>query len=52
MILQNEAAQNHHTETSSEYEKDEFYQDLEDFVSSLPPHTITIFSGYFNAKIG
>jgi exonuclease III len=33
-------------------EKDEFYNNLVDLLSNIPPHTITILAGDFNAHIG
>ena len=38
--------------SKNEEGKDTFYNDLEDFLSSIPPHTVTIVAGDFNARIG
>jgi exonuclease III len=40
------------TETGDEKVKDNFYKDLEDLILSLPPHTVVITAGDFNARIG
>jgi len=41
------------TEASpDEKSKDVFYSDLQDFISTLPPHTVIIVAGDFNARIG
>ena len=41
------------TESSkNEKEKDAFYKDLEDLISSIPPHTVVILAGDFNAQLG
>jgi exonuclease III len=41
------------TEASTdESEKSSFYNDLEDLISSIPPHTVTIVAGDFNARLG
>jgi hypothetical protein len=41
------------TEASeNEAGKDQFYEDFDKFISSIPPHTVTIVAGDFNAHIG
>jgi hypothetical protein len=37
--------------TLIEAEKDQFYEDLDKFICSIPPHTVTIVAGDFNAQI-
>ena len=40
------------TEPSHDASKDGFYYDLENLIASLPPHTVVITAGDFNAHIG
>ena len=40
------------TETADDGEKDSFYADMTELLESIPPHTITIFAGDLNARIG
>jgi exonuclease III len=40
------------TETSTQMSKDKFYRDLQDLILSIPPHTVIILAGDFNARIG
>ena len=40
------------TETAEQQVKDFFYEDLNDLVSAIPPHTITILAGDLNSRIG
>jgi len=40
------------TNNANVYVKDAFYNDLTEFIKTIPPHTITILAGDFNARIG
>ena len=40
------------TEVSKDESKNVFYNDLHDLISTLPPHTVIIVAGDFNARIG
>jgi len=40
------------TENATEDTKDKFYQDLHDYVQSIPVHNLLIVAGDFNARVG
>ena len=40
------------TETSSSAAKDSFYEDLKELIFDIPPHTVLMITGDFNARIG
>ena len=40
------------TDCSAPEAKDTFYHDLMNFISTIPPHTVLILAGDFNARIG
>ena len=40
------------TETSSDQEKEQFYNDLNDSITSIPQHNFVVIAGDFNAPIG
>ena len=42
----------HPTETSSAAAKDEFYQDLNELILGISPHTILMVTGDLNARKG
>ena len=40
------------TETSSDEAKNSFYDDLSEVLLSIPPHTVVVLTGDFNARLG
>ena len=40
------------TETSSDAAKNSFYEDLSEVLISIPPHTVVVLTGDFNARLG